>query len=194
MPDEVTLAGKPLHGEGAQPMGRGGADFDHPWDLLPVLMFWWYSINREMRDLGRVRAVDGLGEHPGVSTAAFSGLAMFTLYISLVWTVATTTRRVRRAQLAAGHSGELNAWISAALWIFTLGIGGMVYTQSELNKAWRAQEPSGQGGGAGTNPSESPPFGLQIEDPEEWPDEHPAAWDAITRRAYQKRYGKPPGA
>jgi hypothetical protein len=25
-------------------------------------------------------------------------------------------------------------------------------------------------------------------------DKHPATWDTITRRAYKKRYGKPPGA
>lgn len=192
MPDEVTLAGSPCT-----------AKVRNPWAVLGLTLitfgiyslFWWYSINREMRDFGRVQAVEGLGEHPGLSTAAFSGLTIFTLYISLVWTVVTTTRRVRRAQRAAGHSRELNGWISAALWIFTLTIGGMVYTQSELNKVWRAQGPGGQAAGDTNEEIEwAPSSTLRIEDPEEWPDEHPATWDTITRRAYKKRYGKPPGA
>src|SRR5215211_1000707 len=148
-----------------------------PWTVavLSVLtlglysLFWWYSINREMRDLGHARAAEGLGERPEMSALAFSGLSAFTLYVALVWTVVTTTRRVRRAQRLRGQGASLNGWISAGLWIFTLGIGGLVYTQHELNKVWTAQ-------GIATStvtPSEPGPM-LHIEDPEDWPAEHPA--------------------
>ena len=154
-------------------------------------LFWWYSINREMRDLGHARAAGGLGERPELSAIALSGLSVFTLYVALVWTVVTTTRRVRRAQRLTGQTASLNGWVSAALWIFTLGIGGLVYTQHELNKVWAAQ-------GAAIAPSTVTPAEpgtmLHVEDPEEWPVEHPALWDPTTRRAYKKRYGKPPGA
>src|SRR5215211_7029850 len=97
-----------------------------PWTVavLSVLtlglysLFWWYSINREMRDLGHARAADGLGERPEMAALAFSGLSVFTLYVALVWTVVTTTRRVRRAQRLSGQTASLNGWISAGLWIY----------------------------------------------------------------------------
>lgn len=195
MPDEVRIAGTPCT-----------VKVRNPWAVLALTfvtlgiysLFWWYFINREMRDLGRARAIDGLGERPGVSTLAFSGLAVFTLYVSLVWTVATTTRRVQRTQEVAGHTGRLNGWLSAALWIFTLSIGGIVYTQGELNKAWKAQEAEPKdldkaNADADVARQTLAPQ-LSVEDPEEWPAEHPVLWDTITRRAYMKRYGKQPGA
>jgi hypothetical protein len=178
-----------------------------PWTVavLSVLtlglysLFWWYAINREMRDLGRARAVAGLGERPGLSALAFSGLSVFTLYVALLWTVYTTTLRVRRAQQLTGHPVSLNGWVSAGLWIFTLGIGGVVYTQHELNKVWSTEgAPAGDQEPHGIAPPTAAPYGtgpaLHVEDPEEWPAEHPALWDLTTRRAYKKRYGKPPGA
>ena len=196
---EVSIAGTPLRAKVRSPwavVGLGVITFGI------YSLFWWYFINREMRDLGRARAVKGLGENPGLSTLAFSGLSLFTLYIALVWTTVTTTRRVRRAQAVVGVPNRLNGWLSAALWILTLTLGGMAYTQSELNKVWRAQEgedadavPSAAavpGGEAGQ--LDRGERGLHIEDPDEWPAEHPALWDTITRRAYEKRYGKPPGS
>src|SRR5215217_2252719 len=186
--DEVLIGGSPCT-----------AKVRDPWTVavLSVLtlgiysLFWWYSINRELRDLGHARAVGGLGERPELSAVAFSGLSAFTLYVSLVWTVYTTTLRVRNAQRLTVGEASLNGWVSAALWIFTLGIGGAVYTQRELNKVWAAQ--SSAPSTAAPTPLPPPPP-LHIEDPDEWPDEHPALWDPTTRRAYKKRYGKPPGA
>jgi hypothetical protein len=162
-------------------------------------LFWWYSINREMRDLGHARAAGGLGERPEMSALAFSGLSIFTVYVALVWTVVTTTLRVRRAQRLTGQAASLNGWISAGLWIFTLGIGGVVYTQHELNKVWTTQgaiarDHEAPGIVSSTAAPYEPAAMLHIEDPDEWPAEHPALWDVTTRRAYKKRYGKPPGA
>lgn len=191
---EVTIADSPCTAKVRNPLAVAGLTLI---TLGIYGLFWWYFINREMRDFGRARALDGLGEHPGLSTAAFSGLSILTLYIALIWTIVTTSRRVRRTQRAVGNAEQLNGWISAVLWIFTLTIGGMAYTQSELNKAWRAQDPDAPGGDATGKQLEGPATptpSLLIEDPGEWPDEHPAAWDTLTRRAYKKRYGKPPGA
>jgi hypothetical protein len=194
--DYVVISGSPCT-----------AKIRNPWAVLGLTLvtvgiyslFWWYFINREMRDLGRARAEGGFGERPELSALAFSGLSAFTLWISLVWTVVTTSRRVRRSQAVTGHDGRLNGWISGALWIGTLSLGGIVYTQSELNKAWRTQ-PVAVPGESATVPVA--PAALQsdgapqpfVEDPDEWPAEHPALWDTVTRRAYEKRYGKKPGA
>jgi Domain of unknown function (DUF4234) len=35
-------------------------------------IFWWYYINRELRDLGRAREVGGLGDQPALSTLAWA--------------------------------------------------------------------------------------------------------------------------
>ena len=156
-------------------------------------IFWWYAINRELRDLGRTRAVDRFGESPGLSALAFSGLSAFTLYIAFVWTVVTTTRRVQRAQATIGSPRRLNGWISGLLWVATLTIGGIAYTQSQLNHVWELQEDKTPDD-IDRASSPRPATALRIEDPEEWPAEHPALWDKITRRAYRARYGKQPGA
>jgi hypothetical protein len=195
MTQEVMIAGSPCTAKVRDPLTVA---------VLSVLtlgvysLFWWYAINREMRDLGHARAAGGLGERPEMSALAFSGLSVFTVYVALVWTIVTTTRRVRRSQRLTGQPASLNGWISAGLWIFTLGIGGVIYTQHELNKVWATQEASvrdqeAQGIAPSTATPPAPAAMLRIEDPEEWPAEHPALWDPTTRRAYKKRYGKPPG-
>ena len=97
--------------------------------------FWWYFINREMADLGRSRDTKKLGTDPTVSTLAFTLGSI--VYVPYVWTIVTTTRRVQEAQrLTVGKS--LNGWIAAAMWILGLVLGGIVYTQFELNKVLRA--------------------------------------------------------
>jgi Domain of unknown function (DUF4234) len=97
--------------------------------------FWWYYINNEMKNLGESRRRSDLGRHPGLSTLAF--VSGWVLVVPYAWTVVTTMRRVQRTQDALGVR-RMNGWACAALWIFTLGIGGAIYTQSNLNRAWRA--------------------------------------------------------
>jgi Domain of unknown function (DUF4234) len=100
--------------------------------------FWWYFINREMRDLGRARGVSGLGDNPGLSCAAWT-VGAWVLYVPFVWTIVTTSGRIAGAQRVACDRQTLNGWIAGLLWIFTLGIGGVIYTQWELNKVWHTQ-------------------------------------------------------
>jgi hypothetical protein len=65
---------------------------------------------------------------------------MFLLYIPTIWTIVTTTRRIQAAHRATSQANVLNGWIAALLWIFTLGLGGLVFTQYELNKMWEGQQ------------------------------------------------------
>ena len=98
-------------------------------------IFWWYFVNRELRDLGISRETKKLGEKPGRSVVAYT-LGGF-IYIPLIWTVVATNQRVQRAQaLTVGKT--LNGWLAVALWLLTFSIGGLVYLQYELNKVWRA--------------------------------------------------------
>jgi Domain of unknown function (DUF4234)/Short C-terminal domain len=140
-----------------------GSDFRakirNPWGVLGLsivtfgiyAIFWWYYINRELRDLGRAKRVSGLGDNPGLSTAAYV-LGGFLFYIPTIWTVVTTMRRIQAGHRATGQRDVLNGWIAALVWILTLGLGGLVFSQYEMNKMWREQPiapPAYTGGLAG---------------------------------------------
>jgi hypothetical protein len=136
---EVFLDGSDLRAKRRNPWGVLGLTII---TLGIYTMFWWYYINRELRDLGRVKRVSGLGENPGLSTAAFVLGSVFwfvVFYIPTIWTIVTTTRRIQAAHRATNQGEILNGWIAALLWIFTLGLGGVVFTQYELNKMWEKQ-------------------------------------------------------
>jgi Domain of unknown function (DUF4234) len=40
--------------------------------ILIYLFFWWYFVNREMADYGRVRGTNELGDSPGKSVLAIT--------------------------------------------------------------------------------------------------------------------------
>lgn len=146
MATEVLLAGGDLR-----------AKIRNPWGVLGLIIitfgiyaiFWWYYVNRELRDLGRAKRVSGLGDNPGLSTAAYV-LGGFLFYIPTIWTIVTTTRRVQAAHRVTNQQDVLSGWLAAVVWILTLGIGGPVFTQYELNKMWRGQPeaPAAHFGGA----------------------------------------------
>jgi Domain of unknown function (DUF4234)/Short C-terminal domain len=98
--------------------------------------YWWFAINRELMELGRANGRSDLGEEPGLSMLAFA-LGRFLLSIPTVWTIVTTSRRIQRGQRLVGASEVLKGWLAGLLWVFTLSIGGMIYTQMSMNKILR---------------------------------------------------------
>jgi hypothetical protein len=122
-------------------------------------IYWWYTINRELRDLGRGRGALGLGETPALSTLAYiSGPCLLLPYI---WTAVTTSKRVHRAQeligtkpiqlslpiglfaiglLACLALGTVSggALLAVLAFSFAAGVAAMAYLQSALNKVWDA--------------------------------------------------------
>ena len=98
--------------------------------------FWWYYINRELRDLGQAKGSTELGDNPGLSTVALN--LGYLVIIPAVWTIVTTTKRIQAAQRLVGAE-EMSGWIAGMLWVFTLGIGGIIYTQNSLNQVWKTQ-------------------------------------------------------
>jgi hypothetical protein len=134
MAQEVLLEGSQARAKIRHPAAVVGLGFI---TLGIYWIFWWYYINRELRDLGRARDAGGLGDQPFVSCLAFWLGAW--LVIPVVWTIVTTSQRVVRGQRMVGVQDELNGWIAGLLWVFTLGIGGVAYTQYQLNKVWHTQ-------------------------------------------------------
>jgi hypothetical protein len=131
---EVNIAATPARAKVRNPWGVLGLSVV---TLGIYHIFWWYFVNRELRDLGRARGVTGLGDNPALSCLA-AWLGGFTLYIATIWTYVAGTKRAQRAQLLVGQPQELNGWIMLALAIFTIGIGCPVYFQAQLNKVWQS--------------------------------------------------------
>jgi Domain of unknown function (DUF4234) len=121
-------------------------------------LYWWYQINREMRDLGEARGQDGLGEKPMNSLLAYfpGALIIVPPYVSLY----NGVKRMQRAQEVTTGDVTFNGWIVLVLILasFIIGIAGLVvpgYIQSEMNKVW---ENVGSGGATPTSAvPETPP-------------------------------------
>jgi Domain of unknown function (DUF4234) len=103
------------------------------------IVYWWYSVNRELADYGRARNTKELGDNPMKSTlAVFPGVL---LLIPALWTGVTTIQRIQTAQRMNGQT-PINGWLSLVLYlvIFPALFG---YMQSGLNSAWRAATSTG---------------------------------------------------
>lgn len=106
--------------------------------LIPFYgLWWWYSINWELGDLGEARDVE-LGQNPLLSGAAW-GLGPLLLFVPTIWTITTTTKRIQRAQRLVGAHEQMSGWVASFLWVLTLGIGGIIYTQWSMNRIWETQ-------------------------------------------------------
>jgi Domain of unknown function (DUF4234)/Short C-terminal domain len=113
------------------------------WTVLTLGIYgayWWYQVNREMRDLGRIHSRPELGDSPGTSLLAVTlgALIIVPPFVSLY----KGCQRVQAAQDLAGvaERDRLNGWIALTLVVvgFLLVIVPLViaYVQSELNKVW----------------------------------------------------------
>jgi hypothetical protein len=105
-------------------------------------IFWWYFINREMRDLGHARNQD-LGQSPGNSVLAITlGALIIVPALVSLW---RTSDRIQRSQEVAGVERGANGPIIFIL-LLLIGPVGIWYAQSELNKAWERQAGGGPAG------------------------------------------------
>jgi hypothetical protein len=102
-------------------------------------LFWWYYVNREMRDLGKARGRD-LGQSPGNSV-----LAMALGWIIIVPPIVSgwrTSMRIQHAQETVGVQPTVTGPIIFIL-LWLIGPVGIWYAQSELNKVWEAERSGG---------------------------------------------------
>ncbi|MGA8745410.1 MAG: SHOCT domain-containing protein [Solirubrobacterales bacterium] len=122
---------------------HGTAKIRDPWGVLGLTLltlgiyhlYWWYQINKELMNYGIAKQRD-LGTSPGLSLLAI-WFGAYTLFIATVWTIVGTSRRIRRGQELAGVE-RLDPGIATLLWIFTLGLGALVYYQFQLNRVWQS--------------------------------------------------------
>ena len=166
MAEEVALGGTGSTAKLRHPVGVVGLS------IITVgvyYVFWWYFINREMRDFGRARGTD-LGQNPGNSVLALT-LGALVIVPALV-TLWRTCDRIQRTQEVAGVDRPASGPIIFIL-LLIIGPVGIWYAQNELNKAWQAQA----GGAAAaaslpaseTSPAAPPPAPAPVEDRPEAP-------------------------
>jgi hypothetical protein len=132
MAEEVQIAGTGATAKVRNPLGTVGLSII---TIGIYYLFWWFFINREMRDLGRARNVD-LGQNPTNSVLAlFPGSVIIVPAIVTLW---TTSARIESSQEAVGIDRRVSGPIIFIL-LLLIGPVGIWYAQSELNKVWEAQ-------------------------------------------------------
>jgi Domain of unknown function (DUF4234) len=139
-----------------------------PWAaaLLPIVtlgiyhLVWWYRVNRELRDYGRVKGYD-LGQNPTNSLLAlFPGALIIVPALITYW---RGTKRVQGAAKLAGHDPP-NGWIALILYLL-LAPGFWAYLQVSLNDSWRREADPLPGQDLPPAPEQMPPrLGEEPED------------------------------
>jgi hypothetical protein len=125
------------------PGSSGTAKIRNLWAvaLLPLItlaiyyFYWWYQINRELKDYGHSKSTDELGESPGTSLLAVT-LGALVIVPALVSTY-RGFQRVQKAQELAGVD-KLNGWIGLILYIL-ISPAFFAYVQSGMNAVWRKE-------------------------------------------------------
>jgi hypothetical protein len=173
MADEVAIAGTEARAKLRNPLGVVGLSII---TLGIYYIFWWYFINREMRDFGRARGVD-LGQSPGNSVLAIT-LGAFIIVPAIV-SMWRTTDRIQRTQEVAGVDRPASGPIIFILLLLIAPVG-LWYAQNELNKAWSAQASAGAAATlpaseASAVPAPPPPAQAPAESRPEAPGEGPQA-------------------
>jgi len=158
MAEEVQIAGAGTTAKIRNPLGVVGLSII---TLGIYFLFWWYYINREMRDLGQAKGVD-LGQNPGNSVLAiFPGALIIVPAIVTEW---TTSGRIERAQEAVGLQNRASGPIIFIL-LFLISPVGIWYAQNELNKVWTAQGTGALPGPTATQAGPEVPVHAQPEAP-----------------------------
>jgi hypothetical protein len=165
MAEEVAIAGTSARAKIRNPLGVVGLSII---TIGIYYVFWWYFINREMRDLGRARNSD-LGQNPGNSVLALT-LGALIIVPALV-TLWRTSDRIQRSQEVAGVERSAAGPLIFVL-LLLIGPVGVWYAQHELNKAWTVQASAGAapslpatGAGAAPAPDQPAPVESRPEAP-----------------------------
>jgi uncharacterized protein DUF4234 len=107
--------------------------------LFIYLFCWWYFINRELRDFGKAKGSNELGDSPTKSVLAITLGAL--VIVPAIWSTVMTFKRVQAAQRLAGVE-PLNGWIALILYL-VISPAFYAYMQSGLNNVWRAVAAAG---------------------------------------------------
>jgi len=97
-------------------------------------LFWYYFVNREMKDFGEAHGTDDCGTSPVTSLLAVS-LGAFIIVPPFV-SIYKSFKRMNAASRLAGAGDGFDAGLGILLWIFLSPIALYLYQQN-LNKVWQ---------------------------------------------------------
>jgi hypothetical protein len=125
------------------PASEGTAKIRSVWAvaLLPFItfgiyfFFWWYYIHRELRDYGRAKGTNELGDSPGKSLLAVTLGAL--IIVPAVISIFRGFKRVQAAQRLVGLD-PINGWIGLILFL-VISPALNAYMQSGLNGVWQKE-------------------------------------------------------
>ena len=150
MADVVQIEGASSTAKIRHPLGVVGLTLI---TLGIYFLFWYYFVNREMRDYGVAHGTEECGTSPGMSLAAMTlgWLIIVPPFVSIYF----SWKRLNAASGIAGAGPGFDAGLGLLLWIFISPVAMSIF-QMKLNDAWRAMsgrslEPVGDPmGGSGT--------------------------------------------
>jgi hypothetical protein len=98
--------------------------------------FWYYFVNRELKDFGQAHGTEECGTSPGTSLMAvvFGWIIIVPPFISIY----KSFKRMNAASGIAGSGDGFDAGLGILLWIFLSPIA-MYLFQQNLNKVWETQ-------------------------------------------------------
>ncbi len=109
------------------------------------LIFWWYFVNREMKDYGKSKNTDECGESPVVSLLALT-LGWMIIVPPFV-SIFKGFKRMNAANRLSGAGDGFDAGLGLLIWIFISPIAIYLF-QANLNKVWEAGASPAQATGA----------------------------------------------
>jgi hypothetical protein len=126
-------------------------------------LFWYYFVNREMRDLGEAHGTTECGTSPGTSLLAvtFGALIIVPPFVSIY----KSFKRMNEASRLTGAGDGFDAGLGILLWIFLSPIA-MYLFQLNLNKVWISQN--------GATAAVTSPAPAQVQAPAETAESRPA--------------------
>ena len=133
MAEQLTITGTSATAKIRNPLGVVGLTLI---TLGIYYFFWYYFVNREMKDLGESRGSDECGKSPGKSVVAIT-LGVFIIVPPFV-SHYNVFKRMNAASRLTGAGDGFDAGLGLLLWFFLSPIAVYLF-QMNLNKVWEAQ-------------------------------------------------------
>lgn len=133
MAEKLLITGTPAKAKIRNPLGVVGLTLI---TFGIYYFFWFYFVNREMKDLGESRGSDECGHSPGTSLLAIT-LGAFIIVPPFV-SHFKAFKRMNAASELTGAGEGFDAGLGLLLWVFLSPVAVYLF-QMNLNKVWEAQ-------------------------------------------------------
>lgn len=133
MAEELQIAGTPARAKLRNPLGVIGLTLI---TLGIYYFFWYYKVNREMKDIGEARGTEECGTSPGTSLLAIT-LGAFVIIPPFV-SHYKAANRLQATERVTGAPQGMEPGLLFVIWIFLSPVALYIF-QANLNKAIKKQ-------------------------------------------------------